>query len=698
MKPRTTAATALLSLSLLAACGGGPAPHTPPGGTPTEFGRLSALKPGEQDTIRAALKVNVVFVGYRQTSPGQVATARDVNTRDFSEILPKSYDTIARIPSAYGSKEFTGNAFDYQYNYVFADQAFEDDFFRFIGSNGTEKPLTVFQKYFNCQYKTVKDPETGKDVQVPDDACTTPSPLIDRPITGNYEIDGNLTENWLADNVARVGVKPGEYTVYLVNWYGRPDFKFHSYTRAGATDTDVLPTDPDFVKFGDRASRRLIAWGGSVRASAPAQRVWFYDLSANPDPWTDAWDVTYPDLNGDGIEDYRMPPIWQYGTRRASNGVYRKVSPDLARVVRYTALNFLFTPSPIYRVALTPPRMPEEIELSVHVEQGEGAADPTKLLNVGLMQERVSVLQPFAKFSTTVKQTALDGDLADVYKCFFPVELDDICSPNFADFSGERLFQYSLNELREEYKSAAANKYLLPIYAFNDNENTQPGLLGIAYDDGETGTQSFVYSFLTPDLIDFGYGFTDTTVHEIGHHLSLSHPHDGYDSEQDISYGPDGQFYFTNTGDQSATIMSYNDLSRGFGQFNLDSQYRYLTAAYLNNANAILELTRRAGKAGGVSAAAQSADSLFVQAKARYSALDYLEAARLGHQGYRAVLDAALAAGVEVQPYKWYERLGTLSTQTAGQKPRVSRDHLAKPGAWIMPEETARQRRLRTAP
>ena len=135
----------------------------------------------------------------------------------------------------------------------------------------------------------------------------------------------------------------------------------------------------------------------------------------------------------------------------------------------------------------------------------------------------------------------------------------------------------------------------------SDNQDSQGGLLGVAYDDGETGTQSFVYSFLTPGLVAAGYGFTDTTVHETGHHLSLSHPHDGYDSEQDLSYGPSGQFYFVNTGDQSASIMSYNDLSRTFGQFNLDSQYRYLTAAYLNNTNAILELVRRANKAGSVS-------------------------------------------------------------------------------------------------
>ncbi|EYB68782.1 hypothetical protein DEIPH_ctg017orf0139 [Deinococcus phoenicis] len=694
MKLRIAAAT-LLSASLLAACG--PNNPTPPAGTQTDFGRLTTLKPGEQDTIRTALKVNVVFVGYRETLPGQVATARDVNTRDFQSILPRSYETIARSPSAYGSVEYTGNAFDYQYNYVFADQKFEDDFFGFLKASGSEQSLTAQQAFYNCQVTDVKKltklaAPLNPDTLVSAYACPDVSPNINREITGNLEIDAAKTENWLADNVARVGVKPGEYTVYLVNWYDRPDFKFHSYTRADVPDSDTG------YRAGTSGSRRLIAWGGSTRGNQAAQRVWFYDLSANPDPWTKAYDVTHDDVDGDKEADYRMPPIWEYGTRKASIGYGRKVSPDLARVTRYAALNLLFTPSPIYRVTLTPPRMPEDIQLDLHVEQGEGAIDPQELLNAGLVQDRVSVLQPFTRFSNVVRQTPLDGDLADVYKCFFPVEAEDICSPEYADFSGEKLFQFGVKELRESYKTVPEGRYLLPVYAFNDNDDSQEELLGIAYDDGETGTQSFVYSFLTPSAVEAGYGFTDTTVHEVGHHLSLSHPHDGYDSEQDLSYGPSGDFYFTNVGDESASIMSYNDLAKTFGQFNLDAQYRYLTAAYLNNTNAVLEVVRRAGQASKVSTAAQSADSLFAQAEGKYDGLAYFDAAQLAHQGYRAVLDAALAAGVNVQPYKWYEHLSGLSTQSVKRKPRVSHTFTPQPGAVIFPEETREQRELRLAP
>lgn len=675
---RRFAAATLLGLSLLVACGD-PAP-TPPT-VPTDFSSLTSLKPGQQDIINTKLKINVVFIGYRQTLPGQVATARQVDTTDFQQTLPKTYNSIARIPSAYGRHEYTGNSFDYQYNYVFADKAFEDDYFAFLNANGQDADLTYHQKLYNCQNDV--DPETGEPT------CTTPAGNINRVIDGNFEIDANKVENWLADNVSRVGVKPGEYTVFLVNWYDRPDFKFHSYTRLDAGDTDTG------VKFGTRGSRRLTAWGGSVRESA-AQRVWFYDLSANPDPWTGAYDVTNSDTNGDKRADYRMPPIWEYGTRKASLGNSRKVSPDLALVTRYVAVNLLFTPSPIYRVALTPPDMPSNITLDYHVEQGAEASGLADLFNKSLSQQRLQPLQPFAKFTSTEKTTALSGNLSDVYKCFIvtPEKPEDICSPDFADSSGEPLFRFALNELRESYKSSAG-QYLLPIYLFNDDADINEGLLGIAYDDGETGTQSFVYSFLNPLLNKAGYGFTDTVVHEAGHHFSLSHPHDGYDSEENISYGPSGPFRFVDLGDESNSVMSYMSIQPDFSQFNLDSQYRYLTAAYLNNTNAILELARRAGQESALAPTAVAADGLFAQAKTKYDAMAYLDAAKTAHDGYRQVLDAAKAAGVNVQAYKWYENLNGLSLKG---KARYSSTFLPQQGAVIFPEETAEQRANRLAP
>jgi len=139
-------AISLLGLSLtLAACGQGT-----PAADPGTFS-LSTLQPGQKQDIDAAVKVNVVLVGYHPTAPGQVAGPRDVNVSDFTSILPGTGRNIARIPSAYGALESTGNTYTYQYNYVYASQSFEDNFFSYLTSKGTEKPLTVYQKAYNCQ-------------------------------------------------------------------------------------------------------------------------------------------------------------------------------------------------------------------------------------------------------------------------------------------------------------------------------------------------------------------------------------------------------------------------------------------------------------------------------------------------------------------------------------------------------------------
>ncbi len=397
-----------------------------------------------------------------------------------------------------------------------------------------------------------------------------------------------------------------------------------------------------------------------------------------------------------------MPPVWEYGTRKASYRPFTKVGPDLALVTRYVALDLLFSPSPIYRAALTPPDMPENINLDVSIEQGAGAVPGSQVFNAQLSQDRLKVLQPFATLTNSVKTQPFTGAIFDAYKCLFPTPNADpavppaVCSPNQADATGDRLFNLGLNELREQYKTQTA--YQVPIYSFNDAENTQPGLLGVAIDDGVTGTQAMVYSFLTPDLNDAGYGFTDTITHETGHHFSLSHPHDGYDSESNTEYGPSGDFTFVNAGDMSYSVMSYNDLTRDFGQFNLDSQYRYLTAAYLNNTNAVLQLVEQAGqdKVAAVTSAARSADSQFARAISSYQGMNYLEAASQAHTGYRAVIDAARAAGVPVEAYKWYERLDGLSL---GQKavPRRANNYLPVQGTAIRPETTTFLSKLRLA-
>ena len=60
------------------------------------------------------------------------------------------------------------------------------------------------------------------------------------------------------------------------------------------------------------------------------RRVWFHDLSAGPESWTANWNVDEPDLDGNGVEDYRMPPIWEYtaGGYRAPGALTGDLAQD----------------------------------------------------------------------------------------------------------------------------------------------------------------------------------------------------------------------------------------------------------------------------------------------------------------------------------------------------------------------------------
>ena len=68
--------------------------------------------------------------------------------------------------------------------------------------------------------------------------------------------------------------------------------------------------------------------------------------------------------------------------------------------------------------------------------------------------------------------------------------------------------------------------------------------LGFADDNWIDGTQSIVFNFLSPGIIAAGYGLSTTAIHEYGHHVALSHPHDGYDYEQAVDYGSSGATFF----------------------------------------------------------------------------------------------------------------------------------------------------------
>jgi hypothetical protein len=575
---------------------------------------LSTLDPGGFMNIEQDLTINVVFVGYE---PG--AGDRDIDEAAFLSELPSTYRTINRYPSFYFGNEFLGVDFNFDFNPVYADQAFEDAFFGYLDSIADPMPLTLYQDLYNSQSAA-----TGN-------------------VTDNHWIDAPSVEQWLADNTSSMlGVDTSEYTVFFVNWYGRDDFKFHVYTKTDEPDPDTG------YNFGElRESRKLIAWGGTTpddeeNGLGSLHRIWFYDLSAGPEGWTDNWNV-------DDDYGYRMPPIWEYGNLNGYRP-FDNLSGDLGKVTRYVAIDLLFTTSPLYKPAISPPELANDIQLDINVFQMDPDYDGTDYFDLALINQELNELQPLNSYSSELNSQDFDARFEKVYNCFY----DGISCFGYRLFGDAfaDLFLY-FNDHVIQFLEGDAD-YEVPVFAFNATDDLFTCCLGFADDDWATGTQSFVFAFDSPSVRDVsGYGFTTTTIHEVGHHVGMSHPHDGFDYEADVDFGPSGDFYFAWSGDESNTMMSYIDLNWDFSQFDRDNMNRYLTSIYLNQANTILADIYASPKAGQVGSLLTSADDNAAIALAEYDTMDYANAAMYAKAAYSDVLTAAAQINVKVEPQSW---------------------------------------------
>lgn len=581
---------------------------------------LSVLKPGGFTTISQTLPVNIVMVGFEQGTG-----SLEIDQGNLLADLPAAYDAINRYPYFYGLPAKLGLHFDFNYNLTFADTTFENAFFSYMDSLATEKPLTLYQDMYNTQINRTQ--------------------TIDK----NYWVDAPSIEQWLAANTeTMLGVDTQQYTIFFINWYGQPNFKYHVLTKTDEPDPDTG------YNFGElRASRKLTAWGGTTPDDeedglGSLQRIWFYDLSAGPEGWSDNWNLDDSDLFGDGVMDYRIPPAWEYGNLSAYRP-FDNLSGDLAKVARYVGIDLLFTTSPLYKPAISPPELPNSIQLDINVYQGEPGYDGKDYFQAPLIDQELGELLPYHAFSTELTDADFTGRAEDVYECWF---YDVTCFGNklYGIAFGD-LFLYHNDHLMQFLEGDA--DYEIPIFAYNTTDDLSPGLLGYADDNWEDGTQSFVFGFDSQGTRDLGYGFTTTFIHEVGHHLGMSHPHDGYDAESDVDFSSDNDFQFAWVGDMSNSMMSYIDLNWDFSQFDRDNMNRYMTVTYINQANVILAKITKNPKANQVSSLLAAADANAGLALSKYASMDYSAAVLNAKSAYQQVLDAAKQIKIKVEPQAW---------------------------------------------
>ena len=577
--------------------------------------RLKGLAPGRLAGLHEKVPVNFVFVGLERD---------DVEVGRFLDALPARYRPMTRaVQWAYGEREFTGIEYDYDYDTTFSDKAYEDRFFGKLRSLATTDKITQYQQLYNQQESNVLD------------------------IDENYSIDAPTVERWLAKNPP-AGVDTTENTLFFINWHGRSDFRHHVYTKLGEPDSDTG------VDAGMYDSQKLSAWGGTTpddeeTGLGALHRVWFWDLSAGPEWVARNYIVDFKDLDADGIEDYRIPPIWEY-TKKG----YRKLGAltgDLARVARYVGINFLFTTSPIYYPGLTPPLLPKRINLDVNVYDGSTDYDVAEEWHSPkVIRQEVAELLPNQDVSIDIQSLELtDPKFLECYAEWFQLSFGPSCYSDKPYSLWANPFAHhamTLDDTRDGPKTADYEAGSFH-YGMDDDLGWAGGYSDENYWDG---TQSFDHVFM---ISGYGeqIGMTEITIHEYGHHFGVSHPHDGYDYEEGVDYGFwNDRFAFVYLGTESNSIMDYLSVNNDFSQFDRDNMNRWHTAAYLNASNEILRRIEASDDAARVASTIATADDVARVAKRRFADHQYLGAARAAITAYEIVLDAADAIGLEIKP------------------------------------------------
>jgi hypothetical protein len=184
--------------------------------------------------------------------------------------------------------------------------------------------------------------------------------------------------------------------------------------------------------------------------------------------------------------------------------------------------------------------------------------------------------------------------------------------------------------------------FTVPQYVFPFTGSTDP--------DFQTGEPTFVTELDVappPGYISFD-SMTGTTIHETGHFVGLSHPHDGYDSTSGIGFDPEGAFNFSWDSDESATPMSYlpGGGSLTFDRFDRDNMSRWQVGRLLDLADADAAAILSGNHSSQIDAQLTEADADFSRAVAALHQSDWLAAATAAVAGYAEMQRADAAAGV----------------------------------------------------
>ncbi|MHA1983646.1 MAG: hypothetical protein ACW967_04765 [Candidatus Hodarchaeales archaeon] len=374
---------------------------------------------------------------------------------------------------------------------------------------------------------------------------SAPSDLLtyDSGASGAFYISASNAISWLDNNInTYFGSINNSYSLYIINtytWGYVSDYYYYDFS---------FP-DPDTgVESGETLT---ILYGGDY----PNRGV-FLDISAGP--------VNYHESDtseeNEGVSASTIQPIWEYSFPQD----IAKLNDNLTEYIQET-IDLVFTPSYIYE-----PVIKNRFDVSVYIfdntSLGTVYNNPLNFINTTLIDSTFDKLIPYSDWNTSYfinflsNHPGLTQVIKNSYALTNQTEFPNAINP----------YQDVINYLNENRSEFGMTDETIPVFIFAWDEVLFFGsefVLGRAIAD-ENENALMVISGYNPVLYP-NSGYTHLIIHEVGHILSLRHPHDGWSWDK-----------FNKTGNPSvldwlrdfiSTPMSYAHKDVTFSTFDYDN-------------------------------------------------------------------------------------------------------------------------------
>lgn len=273
-----------------------------------------------------------------------------------------------------------------------------------------------------------------------------------------------------------------------------------------------------------------------------ADRRWiFIDISSGPSPYeTSSGDFT-------NFVEFRE------GSLDASG-----VATVCAKIIEAVTFS-RFVPTYLYE-----PTWDAEVEVALGLFH-ESSFDIQSYIDIVEIQNSFTGLLPYSTIEiTTNDQIFQNNSELDTWLQYID---------SFTDYTtwASKLVEFMTNKEDDLFGAADKKRVMVGVFAL-DVIAGHDDALGFTYAPlGSSHSSGSVVTITPTTITTNGEGLTQTIIHEIGHSLSLRHPHD---------YRYDGTLYKFWTGDVSETPLSYLHSVYEWGELDKDmlhrGQYRYL--------------------------------------------------------------------------------------------------------------------------